>query len=268
MSTATSTGTSTGTSNEAPLLDCIDLTVRFGGLAAVDRVCLTIERGEVVGLIGPNGSGKSTFLNAVTGLVPATGRVVVNGAQIRLGRPGVISGHRVFRTYQTPQVAAELTSLENVLVASPDTNHRGFVGAWITRPGMWRHDKERWAKASEALETVGLLEKANVPAGALSYGEQRHLEIARALCADPELLLMDEPAAGLSSAETNRLADLLRRVASGGVSLLLIEHKVGFIESLCARIVVLDVGRQIASGPPGEVWKDPAVVAAYLGEAR
>jgi branched-chain amino acid transport system ATP-binding protein len=252
----------------APLLDCADLTVRFGGVAAVDRVCLTIQEGEVVGLVGPNGSGKSTFLNAVTGLVSAQGRVAVHGVEIRLGRPGVISDHRVFRTYQTPQVAGELTSLENVLVASPDKRYRGFVGAWVLRPEMWRRDKQRWEKASEALATVGLLEKANVPAGSLSYGEQRHLEIARALCAEPELLLMDEPAAGLSGPETNRLADLLRRVSAQGVSLLLIEHKIGFIESLCARIVVLDVGRQIATGPPGEVWKDPAVVAAYLGEAR
>jgi ABC-type branched-subunit amino acid transport system ATPase component len=133
---------------------------------------------------------------------------------------------------------------------------------------MWTHDRQRWEKASAALDTVGLLEKANVLAGALSYGEQRYLEIARALCAEPELLLMDEPAAGLSSVETAQLAILLQGVAVRGVSLLVIEHKIGFIESLCNRVVVLDVGREIASGPPGEVWKEPAVIRAYLGEPR
>jgi ABC-type branched-subunit amino acid transport system ATPase component len=254
--------------NGSALLECDELTVRFGGVAAVDRVSLTVNQREVLGLIGPNGSGKSTFLNAVTGLVQASGRVRVSGSNIRLGRPGAITAHRVFRTYQTPQVARGLTSLENVLVASPDSQHRSLIGAWVLRPAMWRHDRGRWAKASEALETVGLIEKANLPAGALSYGEQRRLEIARALCAQPDLLLLDEPAAGLSSAETDGLADLLQRVASGGVSLLLIEHKIGFIESLCQRIVVLDVGRQIATGPPHEVWKDPVVVGAYLGEPR
>lgn len=261
-------GTGSELSAAGPLLECTDLTVRFGGVAAVDRLCLTVGSDEVVGLIGPNGSGKSTFLNAVTGLVPAAGTVAVHGLPVRLGRPGAISRHRVFRTYQTPQVDRELTSIENVLVASPNRRYRGFVGSWLLRPQMWRQDRKRWEQACRALETVGLGDKANVLAGALSYGQQRHLEIARALCAEPELLLLDEPAAGLSSAETNRLAQLLSSVAASGVSLLLIEHKIGFIESLCGRIVVLDVGRQIASGPPTEVWKDPAVIAAYLGEAR
>lgn len=250
-----------------PLLECLDLTVLFGGVAALYKVSLSVADNEVVGLIGPNGSGKSTFLNAVTGLVPASGKVRVNGAEVPLGRPGAIAGHRVFRTYQTPQVARELTSLENVLVASPDHRHRGFIGAWVARPAMLRRDRRRWAKAVDALGTVGLLDKANVAAGALSYGEQRHLEVARALCAEPALLLMDEPAAGLSSAETTSLSELLRQVTARGVSLLVIEHKIGFIESLCSRIVVLDVGRQIASGAPAEVWKDPAVIGAYLGEA-
>lgn len=252
----------------APLLECRGITVRFGGLAAVADVSLSVEQGEVVGLIGPNGSGKSTLLNAVTGLVSAQGELHVRGARVRLGRPGAIAHHRVFRTYQTPQVARDLTCLENVLVASPDRIWRGAAGAWLARPAMWRRDRQRWAEASAALDTVGLLDKANTVAGGLSYGEQRHLEIARALSAHPELLLMDEPAAGLSATETTRLAELLRRLARDGMSLVLIEHKIGFIESLCDRVIVLDVGRQIASGPPSEVWKDPAVVTAYLGEAR
>lgn len=255
------------TAAEEPLLECVDLTVRFGGVAALDRLSLQVGDNEVVGLIGPNGSGKSTFLNGITGLVPASGQVRVKGSPVPLSRPGAIARHRVFRTYQTPQVARELTSLENVLVASPDQRHRGYFGAWLARPAMLKHDRRRWGRAAEALRTVGLIDKANVEAGALSYGEQRHLELARALCAEPVLLLMDEPAAGLSSAETKRLAELLNQVVGMGVSLLIIEHKIGFIESLCQRIVVLDVGRQIASGPPAEVWKDQAVISAYLGQA-
>jgi len=252
----------------AALLDFRDVTVRFGALAAVDRISMTVNTGEVVGLIGPNGSGKTTFLNALSGLVPAKGRVTVHGHAVHLGREGAIVKHRVFRTYQTPQIDGGLTCLENVLVASPDARLRGFVGSWLRRRGMWRLDRDRWRQASEALSLVGLLDKANVLGGGLSYGERRHLEIARALVAKPELLLMDEPAAGLSSVETHRLAELLKEVAADGISLLLIEHKITFIESLCQRIIVLELGRPIASGTPAEVWKDPAVARAYLGEVR
>jgi branched-chain amino acid transport system ATP-binding protein len=250
------------------LLECHDITVRFGALAAVDNVSLEIHRGEVLGLIGPNGSGKSTFLNALSGLVDAKGQVSVAGHHVRLGNPGAIVKRRVFRTYQTPQVDVGLTCLENVLIASPDPRMRGVIGCWLRRRKMWQLERTRWEEASEALDRVGLLDKANVLGGNLSYGERRHLEIARALDAKPELLLMDEPAAGLSSVETNRLARLLQSVADDGISLLLIEHKITFIESLCQRIIVLELGRQIASGTPAEVWKDPAVARAYLGEVR
>jgi branched-chain amino acid transport system ATP-binding protein len=251
-----------------PLLECNDLTVRFGGVLAIDGVSLSVDAGgEVVGLIGPNGSGKSTFLNAVSGLVPAKGRVVVNAKRVPLGRPGAIAGHGIFRTYQTPQVDVMITCIENVLVSSPDRAFRGLSGAWLLRPEMWRREKERWAAACEALDRVRLLERANELAGGLSYGERRRLEIARALMARPQLMMMDEPAAGLNTTETAQLADLLGNVAKGGISLIVIEHKVSFIEQLCHRLVVLELGRQIAAGVPEEVWRDPVVVNAYLGVA-
>ncbi|HUZ10174.1 MAG TPA: ATP-binding cassette domain-containing protein [Acidimicrobiales bacterium] len=251
-----------------PLLECRGLTVRFGGVVAIGDLSLSIERaGEVVGLVGPNGSGKSTFLNAISGLVPAQGQVEVEGRAVPLGRPGAIARHGVFRTYQTPQVDQNVTCLENILVTSPDTRLRGLIGAWPLRPAMWRQEKLRWQDACDALARVGLLDKANLGAGGLSYGERRRLEIARALMAGPRLLLMDEPAAGLNTAETDRLAVLLAGAIAEGVSLIVVEHKIAFIEQLCQRIVVLELGRQIASGPPKEVWLDPAVMDAYLGEA-
>jgi branched-chain amino acid transport system ATP-binding protein len=251
-----------------PLLECRQISVHFGGVVAVDGVSLEVRPGDVLGLVGPNGSGKTTLLNAVTGLVRARGEVLVGGKKVPLGRPGAIVRHGVFRTYQTPQVDAELTCLENVLVASPDRAHRGAGSAFLLRPQMWAHDRARWQEAAAALNRVGLLAKANVPAAGLSYGERRHLEIARALNARPELLLMDEPAAGLNSSESHRLVGLLRELAADGLSLLVIEHKISFLEELCDRIIVLELGRQIASGTPNEVWANPAVMAAYLGEAK
>jgi len=252
----------------SPLLECSQLSVQFGGVRAIDAVSLSVDGGgEVVGLIGPNGSGKSTFLNAVSGLVPAKGEVMVDDKRVRLGRPGAIARHGVFRTYQTPQVDVELTCIENALVSSPDRAFRGLIGAWPMRPKMWQHEKERWAAASDALERVGLIARANVRAGGLSYGERRRLEIARALVSRPRLMMMDEPAAGLNTTETAQLAQLLSGLATDGISLIVIEHKVAFIEQLCHRLVVLELGRQIAAGVPEEVWRDPAVANAYLGVA-
>lgn len=250
-------------------LECREVTVRFGGVVAVDQVSLDVASGgEVVGLIGPNGSGKSTLLNALTGLVPvAHGTVSVDGAPVELGRPGAAASRGLFRTYQTPQIDDQCTCLDNVLVSSPDQRARGLTGAWLVRPRMLSVEKERWAKAAAALQRVGLLERANDIAGALSYGERRRLEVARAVVAEPQLLLMDEPAAGLNSAETDQLCDLLLGLTGEGLSLVVVEHKIAFIESLCQRVVVLELGRQIAAGPPAEVWKDPAVMSAYLGEA-
>jgi len=253
----------------APFLRCQEITVRFGGVLAVDGVSLEVESGgEVVGLIGPNGSGKSTFVNAVTGLVPvARGSVEVEGSPIRLGQPGAIARHRVFRTYQTPQIAPMSTCLDNILVSSPDRRLRGYFGAWLARPWMYKVEKERWRKGCAALERVGLSARANHIAGGLSYGERRRLEIARAIVAEPRLLLMDEPAAGLNTTETEQLAELLVGLTGDGLSLVVIEHKIAFIERLCQRVVVLELGHQIATGAPQDVWSDPAVMDAYLGEA-
>jgi branched-chain amino acid transport system ATP-binding protein len=252
----------------ASLFTADKLTVRFGALTAVDGVSLHVDEHEVLGLIGPNGSGKSTFLNGICGLVKATGQVRVRGDAVRLGRPGAMVRKGVVRTFQTPQVDAALTCLENVLVGSPDKHGRGPFAAWVNRPDMWKHDKARWEQAAAALDEVGLLDRANVSASNLSYGDRRLVEIARALIARPSLLLMDEPAAGLSAGETQRLADVLLRISGDGIGLLLIEHKLLFLDQLVHRLVVLEMGRVIAEGTPETVWNNQAVVAAYLGNPK
>jgi ABC-type branched-subunit amino acid transport system ATPase component len=248
------------------VLDATDITVRFGGVVAVNRVSLTVDDREIVGLVGPNGSGKTTFLNALTGLVPASGSVRVAGRRIRLGRPGASSRRGVLRTFQTPQVHDGLTCLENVLVGLSETSLRTLPAAWFRRLAMMRTERARWQRAFEALEFVALGRRADALAGNLSYGERRRLELARVYAGRPKVLLLDEPAAGLNHQETRELVELLTAWrAHGGPALLLVEHKIDFLESLCHRMIVLEMGEQIAAGEPAVVWADPRVMDAYLG---
>jgi branched-chain amino acid transport system ATP-binding protein len=248
------------------VLEANNITVRFGGVVAVDNISLTVGDNEVVGLIGPNGSGKSTFINAITGLVKAEGTVSIAGNKVRLGRQGCVSRHRVLRTFQTPQVHDQLTCLENVLIGIPARNLRTMPVAWFRRLAMMKAEKQRWQTALEALEFVNLSARQDTPAGALSYGERRRLELARTYVGQPQLLLLDEPAAGLNQSETRGLVDLLTRWREqGGPALVIVEHKIDFLESLCQRMIVLELGKQIAAGDPATVWADPRVMEAYLG---
>lgn len=248
------------------MLAARDIRVRFGGVVAVDKVSLTVRDQEIVGLIGPNGSGKSTFINALTGLVPAEGSVEVDGRPVTLGRPGAVARLGVLRTFQTPQVHDELTCLENVLVGLPEWNLRTLGAAWLRRPSMMRAERGRWRSAYEALEFTGLADRASAQAGELSYGERRRLELARVYLGRPTTLLLDEPAAGLNQVESQNLVRLLTEWRdAGGPALLLVEHKIDFLEELCHRMIVLELGKQIAAGEPAEVWADPRVMDAYLG---
>lgn len=242
--------------------------VAFGALRAVDGVDLAVEAGEAVGMVGPNGSGKSTFLNAITGVVRAQGSLTVGGRPVPLGRPGAVRRAGVARTFQTPQTFAALTCIENVLLADGDRRATGLAGAWAGRPVMWRHERARWERAMAVLDRVGLAARAEDEAGLLSYGQQRLLELARSLVGGPRVLLADEPSAGLNAAETGELAALLGRLHDDGVSLLVVDHKIDFIESVASRVVVLQLGRVIAEGPPADVWQHAEVVDAYLGRAR
>jgi ABC-type branched-subunit amino acid transport system ATPase component len=250
------------------VFEATDISVHFGGVVAVDQVSLALMRREVVGLIGPNGSGKSTFINAVTGLVPATGRLTVDGHPVKLGRAGRVARLGVLRTFQTPQIHDQMTCLENVLVGLSQRNLRSVPVAWFRRRAMMKTEREHWATAFAALGFVRLQAKTQVPAKELSFGERRRLELARVYAAQPRVLFLDEPAAGLNQRETAELVRLLQNWAGdNGPALLIVEHKIDFLERLCDRIVVLELGRQIAAGEPAAVWADPRVMDAYLGMA-
>jgi ABC-type branched-subunit amino acid transport system ATPase component len=249
------------------MLRADEITVSFGGVRAVDGVSLELGD-ELLGLVGPNGSGKTTFLNAVCGVAPATGRLTVDGRDVPLGRSRAAWQAGIARVFQAPQTFVELSCLENVLLTSSDTRYRGVAGAWLIRPGMWRHERARWARSEAALQRVGLGDLVLAPAGLLSYGQRRLLELARALAGDPRVLLLDEPSAGLNDSETAELAELLQTVRGDGIALLLVDHKVDFLDVLCDRIVVLELGAVIAEGTPETVWQHERVINAYLGMSR
>jgi ABC-type branched-subunit amino acid transport system ATPase component/ABC-type branched-subunit amino acid transport system permease subunit len=249
----------------APVLEAQDIRVQFGGVRAVDRAGLSVLEDEILGLVGPNGSGKTTFLNALTGVVPASGSLRVLGSPVQLGRAGRVRALGVVRTYQSPQTYEHLTCIEDVLLSTADRGFTGITPACIVRPAVVRRDRARWDAAVRALDRVGLIELAEEPTARLSYGQRRLLELARAINAVPRILLLDEPSAGLDSAETEQLAAHLRRLQNEGVSMLLVDHKLDFITSLCDRVAVLELGRLVAVGPATTVFEDQRVVDAYLG---
>jgi ABC-type branched-subunit amino acid transport system ATPase component len=247
-----------------PVLEAERLTVAFGGVRAVDEVSLSLRQGEILGLIGPNGSGKSTTLNAITGVVAAEGSLRIAGSSVRLGAAGAVVRAGVRRTYQTPQRYLELSCIDNVLLSTTDRSLTGIVSAIALRPFMLRRERARWRHAARALDRVGLLHLAEAPAGSLSYGGQRMLELARVIAGNPSVVLLDEPSAGLNDHETDLLAGHLRLLRQEGVSLLVVDHKIDFISALCDRVIVLELGRLVAEGDPG-IWQDERVQNAYLG---
>lgn len=241
------------------------INVHFGGVLAVDDVSMTVESGSTVGLVGPNGSGKTTFLNACTGVARASGSLRVGGRPVPLGAPGAIRRSGLCRTFQTPQVFAELTVLDNVMAGCSDTRFGGFWGATLGRFQMGPVERARRYAALAALEMVGLSALADEPADSLAYGQARYVELARAIAGSPSALLLDEPSAGLNTDETDELARFIERTRDSGVAVLVVDHKIEYLNRVCDRIDVLQTGRLIASGDPGSVFSDPVVVDAYLG---
>ena len=250
-----------------PLLEVQDLSVRFGGIRAVSGVALAVGAGEILSIIGPNGAGKTTIFNVVTGLYrPTAGEVRFRGRPISLLPPHARARLGIARTFQNIRLFRDLTVGENVRVARYGRARTGLLGSLLRTPGFRRERDETDGRVAALLESVGLHDRSRELARNLPYGDQKRLELARALAVEPSVLLLDEPAAGMSTGEADALMVLIRGLRDRGLAILLVEHHIRVVMGVSDRVLVLNHGERIAEGPPAIVRRDPAVIAAYLGE--
>jgi branched-chain amino acid transport system ATP-binding protein len=257
---------------DTPILEVNGLTMDFGGIRALDKLDLRVRQGEIAALIGPNGAGKTTFFNCLTGIYrPTSGSLLLTppgktGKRLNGLKPNQVTQQGLARTFQNIRLFPDMTVLENVMIGRHCRTKARVLGAIFRDRKTVQEEKEIIARSCAVLKKIGLADMVNEFAKNLPYGAQRRLEIARALATDPLVLLLDEPAAGMNPQETAELDDLITEIRDDGISILLIEHDMKLVMSLCDHIFVMDYGRKIAEGTPEEVRNNPTVITAYLGE--
>jgi len=249
------------------MLEVSGITQIFGGVTALEDVSFSIKRGEITGVIGPNGPGKTTLFNTIPGIYTQTaGRVMLNNADVSGMSPDKLARLKMVRTFQNIELFGGMTVLENVMVGLHTRSSSGLLACSLRMPWSRREESRIREGALKWLEFTGITDLADVVAGNLPFGKGRMLEIARALAVEPEIILMDEPAAGLNSQETLGLARLIQRVRDLGITVVLVEHDMELVMDICDRIVVLNLGRKLAEGTPREIQENHEVIAAYLGD--